>query len=419
MSVPVNARPNGDEPRPGAEADRGPGDGPACAPVTDPGTPAVAPVATLAIDRGHRRDVRSLARRLLVLLARLLLPPRPGGGGVPRKVLVIRTDERVGNVLLTIPLLRALRRGLPQAEIVFLHAASKASLVRGLPYADRLVPFEKKLFFRRPWRFFALLTGLRRERFDVVIEAGHYHAFSLTAALLARAIGAGRTVGHDRGDARALLDVVVLAPPGVVHDVSVKLALLAPLGVPPAGLELETPLGADPASREEARAQLAAAGVGGARVLVVNPGARKADRRWAPERYAAAASRLAARFDLAPLVIWGPGEEDLARAVAAAAGPRARIAPPTDLRQLSALLREAALVLTNDTGPMHLAVAAGAPTVAVFLVGDHERWGHPLPAFAAVPLAAEGGDAERELLAIERAAERVLAKPIDPKGAGR
>lgn len=368
---------------------------------------------------GPRRP-RDLGRALVVRLARLLLPARGGAAGVPRKVLVIRTDERVGNVLLTIPLLRALRRGLPDAELVFLHAASKASLVRGLPYADRLVPFEKKAFFRKPWRFFALLAALRRERFDVAVEAGHYHAFSLTAALLARAVGAGRTVGHDRGDAQALLDVVVPPPPGVVHDVSVKLSLLGPLGIPPAGLELETPLAADAASRAEARALLAAAGLDGARVLVVNPGARKADRRWAPERYAAAAARLAARFDLAPLVIWGPGEEELARAVVGAAGPRARMAPPTDLRQLAALLREAALVLTNDTGPMHLAVAAGAPTVAVFLVGDHERWGHPLPTFAAVPLAACGGDPEREGSAIEAAAGRVLgrARSVDLPGGG-
>jgi heptosyltransferase-3 len=353
---------------------------------------------------------RKLGRALVVLLARLLLPSRgEAAAGAPKKVLVIRTDERVGNVLLTIPLLRALRRGLPDAEVVFLHAASKGSLVRGLPYADRLVPFEKKLFFRRPWRFFALLASLRRERFDVAIEAGHYHAFSLTAALLARAVGARRSIGHDRGDARALLDVVVPPPPGVVHDVSVKLSLLAPLGIPPAGLELETPLGADPASREEARRLLAAAGLTGRRFLVVNPGARKADRRWAPERYAAVAARLAARFDLAPLVIWGPGEEELARAVAAGAGTGARVAPPTDLRQLAALLREAALVLTNDTGPMHLAVAAGAPTVAVFLVGDHQRWGHPLPAFASVPLGELHGDPAREEEAILTAADRVLA----------
>lgn len=352
---------------------------------------------------------RDLGRAIVVALARLVFGrPKGGGIGEVHKVLVIRTDERVGNVLLTIPLLRALKRGLPRAEIVFLHAASKASLVRGLSWIDRAVPFARKQFFRRPWSFFAQLWRLRRERFDVAIEAGHYHAFSLTAALVARAVRPRIVIGHDRGDARAFFDVAVPPPPGVVHDVSVKLTLAEPLGVAPAGLELETPLGSDPASLAEAEAQIEVLGLHGRRLLLVNPGARKLDRRWSPEAYAAAAARLAERFDLSPVVLWGPGEEAIAREVVERIGGGACLAPPTDLRQLAALLRKAALVLTNDTGPMHLAVAAGAPTVAVFLVADHQRWGHPLPHFAAVPVGDRGADGEI-LDAIEAAAARVLA----------
>jgi len=352
--------------------------------------------------------LRDLGRALVVLAARIVFG-RPKGGpvGEVRKLLVIRTDERVGNVLLTIPLLRALRRGLPGAEIVFLHAASKAAIVRGLPYVDRLEPFARKQFFQRPWRLAAQLLRLRRERFDVAIEAGHYHAFSLTAALLARVIGARVVIGHDRGPAHAFFDVAVPQPPGVQHDVSVKLALAAPLGVAPAGLELETPLGADPGSLAEAEALLEVAGVGGRRLLLVNPGARKLDRRWSPASYAAAAARLAARFDLVPVVFWGPGEEALADEVVARIGGAACKAPPTDLRQLAALLRLGTLVLTNDTGPMHLAVAARTPTVAIFLVGDHLRWGHPLPWFAAVPVGERPAD-EAVLAEIEEAAARVL-----------
>lgn len=355
--------------------------------------------------------LRDLGRLLVVLLARAVFgKPRGGPVGDVRKVLVVRTDERVGNVLLTIPLLRALKQGLPQAEIVFLHAASKAALVRGLPWTDRLEPFARKQFFRRPWALAAQLWRLRRERFDVAIEAGHYHAFSLTAALVARAVGARVVIGHDRGPARAFFDIAVPQPPGVVHDVSVKLALAAPLGVAPAGLELETPLGADPASRAEAEALIETLGLSGRRLLFVNPGARKLDRRWSPASYAAAAARLAARFDLAPVVFWGPGEEALAREVVERAGGDARLAPPTDLRQLAALLRRGTLVLTNDTGPMHLAVAAGTPTVAVFLVGDHLRWGHPLPNFAAVPVGEREADAS-VLAELEAAAARVIDRP--------
>ncbi len=365
--------------------------------------------------------LRRLGRAVVIALARLVFgAPRRGPLGEIRKLIVIRTDERVGNVLLTIPLLRALRLGLPDAEIVFLHARSKASLVRGLAYVDRLEPFEKKLFFRRPWRMAAQLWRLRREGFDVAIEAGHYHAFSLTAALLSRAVGARAVIGHDRGPAPHFFDHAVSLPPGVVQDVAAKLRLLEPLGLPEAGRQLETPLAHDEAARRSIDASLEAVGLGGARLLVVNPGARKLDRRWPSERYAMAAARIASTHELIPLVIWGPGEEALARAVVSAAGGEARLAPPTDLAELAALFARAALVLTNDTGPMHLAVAAGAPTLAIFLAGDHERWGHELPTFAAVPIDATSPQRgiEAELEAIDRAAGRLLRAPIVASAGG-
>ncbi len=353
-------------------------------------------------------QLRDLGRFIVVLLARIVFgKPKGGPVGAVRKVLVVRTDERVGNVLLTVPLLRALRQGLPHAEIVFLHAASKRAIVEGLPYVDRLEPFARKQFFRKPWALFAQLLRLRREQYDVAIEAGHYHAFSLTAAHVARVIGARAVIGHDRGSAHAFFDVAVPPPAGVVHDVSVKLTLAAPLGVAPAGLDLETPLGGDPASRAEAEAMVETLGLRDRRLLFVNPGARKLDRRWSPASYAAAAARLASRFDLVPVVFWGPGEEALAREVVQRLGGEACMAPPTDLRQLAALLRCGSLVLTNDTGPMHLAVAVRTPTVAIFLVGDHLRWGHPLPHFAAVPVGERPVD-DVLLGEVEAAAARVL-----------
>jgi lipopolysaccharide heptosyltransferase III len=323
--------------------------------------------------------LREVGRGAVVRLAALLFPrarrPLPPAPAI-RKLLVIRTDERVGNQLLTTPLLRALKQGLPHAELHLL-AAAKPSAVVACRHVDRLVPFEKRLAFQRPWRLVALLRALRRERYDVVVEAGHWSGFSLTASLLARvAAGAAPVVGHLRGESGRFLSHPVTHDAANENEVRAKLELLRPFGLTPRGLAPETELGDEP---ELGAALLAASGVAGPFALL-NPGARMADRRWPPAAHAAVARRLAGR-GLAVLVVWGPGEEPLARAVAEAGG--ARLAPPTDLRQLAALLRAARLCVSNNSGPMHLAVAVGTPTVGVFLSGDARRWRHELPAFEA------------------------------------
>jgi ADP-heptose:LPS heptosyltransferase/glycosyltransferase involved in cell wall biosynthesis len=340
---------------------------------------------------------RDLLRALEIHLLALLFP-RPRGALPPlpdvRRVLVIRPDERVGNQLLTTPLLRALKLGLPHAELHLLAPARQATVVSSR-HVDRVLPFEKRLLFRRPWRFLAELRALRRTGYDAVVEAGHWSGFSVTASLLARLVGGrGVVVGHDRGESRRFLSHAVAHDPANVNEVRAKLELLRPLGLLPQGLAPETELGQDPAP---ARAALAAAGVRGP-YAVLNPGARMADRRWSPAAHAAVARGLVAR-GLEVLVVWGPGEEPLARAVGQ--GSEARVAPATDLEELAGLVRGAQLCVSNNSGPMHLAVAVGTPTVGVFLSGDAARWGHDLPGFAAAEPRGED-DAAAVLAACDR-----------------
>ena len=323
--------------------------------------------------------LRDAGRRLVIALATALFPtprqPLPAGPDL-RKLLVIRSDERVGNQLLTTPLLRALAEGLPHTELHLLAAARQSGVVASR-HVKRVIPFEKRLFFRRPWRLLALLRALRREGYDAVVEAGHWSGSSLTASLLARvAAGDGAVVGHLRGESARFLSHPVSHDPANENEVRAKLELLRPFGLLPRGLAPETELGSEAGLGEPI---LAAAGVAGA-FAVLNPGARMADRRWPPAAHAAVARGLAAR-GLEVLVVWGPGEEALARAVAEGSG--ARLAPPTDLRQLAAVLRRARLCVSNNSGPMHLAVAVGTPTVGVFLSGDARRWRHDLASFEA------------------------------------
>ncbi len=304
------------------------------------------------------------------------MPPRDA----IRKILVVRTDERVGNQLLTTPLLRALKAGLPGAELHLLAPRQAAAIAP--PHVDRLWLWRKRDAFLAPLRLLAQLRALRGERFDVVVEASHWSAFSLTAVLLARLAGGRATVGHDRGESARFLSHPVRHDPATCSEIPAKLELLAPLGLAPRGLAPETGLGLDPLP---ARALLAAAGLGGRPLAVLNPGARLADRRWPPEPYAEVARGLAGR-GLDVLVVWGPEEEPIAAEIARLSGTT--LAPATDLALLAGLMRTARLVVTNNSGPMHLAAAVGAPTVGVFFSGDSARWAHRAPTFAAAEVRA-------------------------------
>jgi len=185
--------------------------------------------------------------------------------------------------------------------------------------------------------------------------------------------------------------------------VRAKLELLGPLALPSRGLAPETDLGADSALAEQV---LAAAGVRRP-YAVLNPGARMADRRWPPSAHAEVARGLIAR-GLGVLVVWGPGEEHLARKVAEGSG--ARLAPPTSLDELAALFRGARLCVSNNSGPMHLAVAVGTPTVGVFAAGDAARWGHELPFFQAAEPQSDA-DAAAVLSACDRLLEAEGQRP--------
>jgi ADP-heptose:LPS heptosyltransferase len=280
-------------------------------------------------------------------LVRVLYPapqgaPAPVDPGTIRKLLVIRIDTRVGNVLLTTPLLRALRASLPSARVDFLVAEGKQALVEGL--ADRVVGFGKKDFFRAPLRFWRRVLALRKERYDVAIEAGHWHAFSFTSLWLARFTRAPVRVGHRRGLAERFLTHAVAKDETSEREVPAKLELLGPLGLRPDGEALDTTVDRDPSVARRAEAILA--GCGGA-AAALNPGGRKADHRWPPSAFGRLARRIREELGLCPLVLWGPGEEAIAAEVVAASGGAALLAPPTDLALLAGVFRRSALVVTN------------------------------------------------------------------------
>jgi len=114
----------------------------------------------------------------------------------------------------------------------------------------------------------------------------------------------------------------------------------------------------------------------GDRLVAINPGAGRPEKRWPVGHFHALADRLATEAGARLLVLWGPDESHMAREIALGLpGAGALLAPPTDLGELTALLRRCRLMIANDTGPLHLAAALGTPCLGLFGPTSAERNG--------------------------------------------
>jgi heptosyltransferase-2 len=272
------------------------------------------------------------------------------------------------------PALAALRAAHPRAEIVAEGRPYLAGLVRGLPSLDAFLPEQRKVRARA--------RALRREGFALAVLLPDSVRSALAPFLARIPVRAG----YARDPLRRALLTHALPPPEQggrrvpISMIERYLRITRQLGCPDAGTR--TALAVDPGAREAVAKRLAEAGLApGARTLVVTPGASfGSSKLWPPAHFAAACDGIARRHGLAVVLAPGPGEEALAREIAGAMEARALVLadPPTSLGELVALVSGAALHLGNDTGPRHIAVALGVPTVVLIGPTDPRHTAHQL-----------------------------------------
>lgn len=285
-------------------------------------------------------------------------PVEPALAPAPvRRVLLVR-PRFLGDICLTLPALDAVRAACPAARVAYLTGGGAAPLLEGDPRVDELITVTAK---PGPAESLALAVRLRRFAPEVAFD----FFCNPRTALWTRLSGAPVRVGYPGKGWRSAL-YTHHAHPRTLSATGFHLASLAALGWPaPAA----TPrLHITAAARDEARSALEALGVPrGARRVGFHPGARWPTRRWAPERFVALAARL---LECEPgavaIVTGGPDERALAEAVAARlpAG-RAWTVVGWPLARFVALQSLCAAYVCGDTGPLHTAVAAGAPTLGL------------------------------------------------------
>jgi heptosyltransferase-2 len=277
-----------------------------------------------------------------------------GGGGDPSRILVILPNW-LGDTVMAGPCLRALRRRYPAARIDVLGTAASAELLAGSPWFDRHFAWGGSALSR-----LRAASRLRDGRHDLCLLLPN----SFASALAARLAGARRIVGYRR-DGRGPLLTLALPWHGMTQpQVRAFLALAAACGCAELDERLDLPVGE--ADRRAAAALLASLPRGP--LVVLNPGSNWPSKRWPAERFAEVADALAGGDACGVAVICGPGEREAAESVRSFARVPVRVFadPPLPLGTLKALLAGADLLVTNDSGPRHIARALGTPVVSLF-----------------------------------------------------
>ena len=304
----------------------------------------------------------------------------------PRSIALVRLRTGLGDLLCSVPAVRALRARLPDAHISLITFAEMAPVVaRQSSYVDELLAFPGWPGIpERPVDGDAIpdfLASCAERSFDLAIQM---YGARPAANAVTEAIGAARTAGFFTPGEWAPPSLDAHLPyPEHLHEVDRHLALMDLLGAPSAGRELEFPLGAD--DLDEAASVRGQHGIDSDYVLV-HPGATSASRRWPAASFAAVADSLASD-GLRVAVTGVRGEEEVTGAVVGAMSSRAGdLCGATSLGGFAGLVRDARLLVCSDTGAAHLAAALGTPAVVVFLSGDPVRWLHPGHRGARVPV---------------------------------
>jgi heptosyltransferase-1 len=281
----------------------------------------------------------------------------------------------LGDIVHALPVASALRAGWPSARIAWIVERRHAAVLRDHPALDDVIVVDTQSWRRargpqalgRAAReLLVLQSRLRAARFDVVLDLQGL----VKSGLLVRATGAPLRIGFARGACREWPNTLftnrrVTLPGSAHHVVDQYLALLGPLGAPVGRRPVEFCVPSDSEAELAIDEFFAASGLKPRdRVVVLNPGAGRPEKRWPASRFIELGRRLVANDGARAIVTWGPRETELAHVIAE--GGQTLLAPPTDLNRLIALLRRASVVVAGDTGPLHIAAALGVPCVGLF-----------------------------------------------------
>ena len=306
----------------------------------------------------------------------------PAAWRAARNILCVRLDS-LGDVLMCTPAMRALRHGHADRRLTLWSSPGGA---RAAPFIDEV---ESVITYEAPWMKHSAAHGaghddgmvqvLAARRFDAAVIFTSYSQSALPAALACHLAGIALRIAHCRENPYRLLSDWVPDPEPdslIRHEVQRQLDLVAQLGCEAAGARLSFRV--RERDVETVRVLLQACGIGrGQRWVLMHPGASAASRRYPPLHWAEVLRTLVTGHDLAVVLTGERHERPLVEQIRAACRvPTHSFAGALDLGELGAAISLASVVVSNNTGPAHIAAAVGTPQVTIYALTNpqHTPW---------------------------------------------
>ncbi len=291
------------------------------------------------------------------------------------RILITRTD-RIGDVMLSTPVIKAVRDRYPDAYIAFCVGPQAFEIVDKNPYLNDVIVYDKKGKHKSIFGITRFIFGIKRIKFDMAIILHPTNRMNLTCFLA----GIPKRIGYDRKLGFLLTDKIPhTKQEGKKHEVEYTLDVIRHIGIEPSDKRLYMSLHKDTERKIKEIFQTHDINKMD-KIVAINPGASCPSKKWPIEYFSEVIDRLNKEYGAKVIILGGPDSKEAARLLLGSIKTKAiDLTGKTSVSLLAGILSKSHLFISNDSGPVHIAVSVGTPVIAIFGRSDKalspKRWG--------------------------------------------
>lgn len=287
------------------------------------------------------------------------------------KVLIIRQDRRIGNLILTTPLIKKTKTILPDTEIDILIAESNKTLCENNPYLNNIYTFNHKGFIKNPFRFFKIISTLRKNKYSLVIESSNPSGASLLNGYISYLIKSPLRIGFNKGQGSIFTNIHI-KPDHEKHYYIIQQDLVSFLSNDKSYFKPE--IFANEAEIKQIRDLLneKLSLNDEKQIIGIWIGAR-GKKKWNIENYKKLFDRISSETNYSPVLTFGIEEQEDFQKIDSSKYNSLQI---TDLKKLKSFITSCSVFICGDTGPLHFSFALGTSTIGVFLEENYVKYGY-------------------------------------------